>query len=153
GERLRARTDRAKREYAAQLDAFTLFSVQQGDRVPGWHKMVAEFEADSSKKNPYALKAADKLTEAQVLLAFEQEEAERMKQGIPSIYSVSPSSFIAAGLEVEDQQWRVWVQVELKKAGTTMHEINLVRLRHKLNRSIIRFRKLQVTYTPTQSWP
>ncbi|KAF7367916.1 CxC2 domain-containing protein [Mycena sanguinolenta] len=148
GERLRTRTDRANREYAAQLDAFTVFSVQQGDRVAGWRKMVEEYESDPTKTNPYAPTATDRLTEAQVLLAFEKEEAERVKQGVPGIHSVSPSSFIAAGLDIEDQQRRVRVQAELKKAGTTAQEIDLVGLRRKLNRAILRFRKLQATYTP-----
>jgi hypothetical protein len=39
------------------------------------------------------------------LLQFEKEEAERVEGGVPGIHSVSPSSFIAAGLEVEDQQY------------------------------------------------
>jgi hypothetical protein len=42
--------------------------------------------------------------EAEVLLQFEKEEAEHVKAGVPGIHSVSPSSFVAAGLEVEDQQ-------------------------------------------------
>jgi hypothetical protein len=44
------------------------------------------------------------LTEKDVLLRFEKEEAEHVQNGVPGIHSVSPSSFVAAGLEVEDEQ-------------------------------------------------
>jgi hypothetical protein len=39
-----------------------------------------------------------------VLLQFEQEEVQRVQKGIPGIHAVSASSFVAAGLEVEDEQ-------------------------------------------------
>ncbi|KAJ7198761.1 hypothetical protein GGX14DRAFT_573205 [Mycena pura] len=147
GDRLRTRFERAKKEYAAQLESFTQFSVHQEARVPEWRRMVLDFEADNHKPNPYA--STDKaLTEADVLLRLEQEEAERVQAGVPGIHDVSPSSFIAAGLEVEDQQRRVRVQVELKKAGTTAQQIDVVALRRKLSHSMRRLRTLQATYTP-----
>ncbi|KAJ7768836.1 hypothetical protein B0H16DRAFT_1716037 [Mycena metata] len=111
GECLRTRSDRARQEYAAQLEALTTFSAQQEDRDP-------------TAPNPYATTAKAK-SEADVLLAMEKEEEERTKAGVPSIHSVSPSSFIAAGLEVEDQQRRLRVQVELKKAETTAQQIDV----------------------------
>ncbi|KAJ6458767.1 hypothetical protein C8R45DRAFT_1183359 [Mycena sanguinolenta] len=153
GERLRAQTDCTKREYADQLKAFTQFSVQQGERVPAWRKMVDDLEAKRSDVNPYATTATGKLSEAEVLLEFEKEEAERVKMGIPGIHSVSPSSFIAAGLDIEDQQRRVRVQVELRKAGTTAQQIDVVSLCRKLNQSILHFRKLQATYMPAAITP
>ncbi|KAJ7860857.1 hypothetical protein B0H14DRAFT_3445824 [Mycena olivaceomarginata] len=130
GERLQTKLDRANKEYADQLQSFTEFSTQQAERL-----------------NPYRMKRAA-LTEAAVLLQFEQEEAERTRNGVPSIHSVSPSSFIAAALEVEDEQQRVRVQVERKRGGTTAQEIDVLVLRRGLNRSILRLRLLQTTYTP-----
>ncbi|KAF8137814.1 hypothetical protein K438DRAFT_1996671 [Mycena galopus ATCC 62051] len=137
GERLRTRLDRAKEEYAAQLAGFTEFSVQQAVRVPRWRAMVEEYES-TGKVNLYQMTKRG-ITEAEVLLQFEQEQAERVKAGVPSIHSVSPATFISAGLEIEDSQHRVRVQVELKKAGTTAQKIDV---------SIQRFCKLQATYTP-----
>ncbi|KAF7347051.1 hypothetical protein MVEN_01458900 [Mycena venus] len=103
-EKLRTRLDRARAEYATQLEAFTAFSIQQEDRVPQWLAMVEAFERDGkSNKNPYEI-TSKAMTEAEVLLKFEQEESRRVEAGIPGIHTVSPSSFIAAALEVEDQQ-------------------------------------------------
>ncbi|KAJ7164569.1 hypothetical protein C8R43DRAFT_1122450 [Mycena crocata] len=145
--RLRVRTDRAKEEYALQLEGFTSFSQQQADRVPVWRAMVEAFEADPKKPNPYEAPFRG-LSEASVLLQFTQEEAAETTAGVPSIHNVSPSSFIAAALEVEDQQRRVRVQAALKKAGTTAMQISLVQLRTQLRKSLRRLRKLQTTYTP-----
>ncbi|KAJ7736633.1 hypothetical protein B0H16DRAFT_1466534 [Mycena metata] len=147
GERLRTRLDRARSEYATQLEGFTQFSAQQADRVPAWKKMVEDFEADPNKKNPYE-NTTPCISEAEVLLSLEKDEAQRVENGMPTISTVSPSSFIAAGLDLEDQQRRVRVQIELKKAETTAQQIDVVALRRKLNGTLKRFRQLQATYTP-----
>ncbi|KAJ7794769.1 hypothetical protein B0H14DRAFT_3496700 [Mycena olivaceomarginata] len=147
GERLRTRLDCANKEYAEQLAAFTQFSAEQADRIGVWKKMVEDYEADPSEKNPYSLPVRG-ISEAQVLLQFKAEETARVQAGVPSIHSVSPASFVAAGLEVEDEQRRVRVQVQLKKAGTTAQQIDVMALRRGLNHSIQRLRNLQATYTP-----
>jgi hypothetical protein len=50
---LRRRLDIAWQELQLQKEGFELFSQQQADRVPEWKKMVEEFEADGTKRNPY----------------------------------------------------------------------------------------------------
>ncbi|KAJ7719860.1 hypothetical protein B0H14DRAFT_3521129 [Mycena olivaceomarginata] len=154
GEHLRTRLDRANKEYAEQLAAFIQFSTEQGKRIREWKKMVEEYEADPSKKIPIRCPCEVStieglgLTEAQVLLQFEAEEMARVQAGVLSIHTVSPASFVAAGLGVEDEQQRVRVQVQLKKAGTTAQQIDIMALWRGLNRSIQRLRNLQATYTP-----
>ncbi|KAF8215613.1 hypothetical protein K438DRAFT_1560517, partial [Mycena galopus ATCC 62051] len=128
-------------------EVFKVFSLQQAERVLAWKKMVEDFEKDSTKKNPYEMKMAG-LTELDVRLQFATEEAEEVKKGGPMLHKVTPSSFVIAGLELEDQQRCVRVQAELKKVGTMAMEINLKELRTKLNCGIARFRKVQATYMP-----
>ncbi|KAF8142761.1 hypothetical protein K438DRAFT_1634899, partial [Mycena galopus ATCC 62051] len=148
GERLRTKADRVNKEYAEQMQGSTEFSVQPKERVPAWREMVEKYERDPIKeKNPYSTPMRG-ITEKEVLLRLEKEEAERVVAGVPGIHSVSPSSFVTAGLEVEEEQRRVRVQVELKKAGTTAQEIDVPALRRGLNRSIQRLHNLQATYTP-----
>ncbi|KAJ7797034.1 hypothetical protein B0H14DRAFT_3093238 [Mycena olivaceomarginata] len=144
---LHRRLDAAKKEAASQRVAFETFTLQQADRVQRWKQMVEEFEADATKKNPYEMKITG-LTEMEVRLQFAKDEEEGAKLGVPALHEVTPSGFIAAGLELEEQQRRVRVQAELKKAGTTGQQINMHTLRSKLNRGIARFRTLQATYTP-----
>ncbi|KAF8157582.1 hypothetical protein K438DRAFT_1777218, partial [Mycena galopus ATCC 62051] len=152
GEQLRTRLDRTKDEYAAQMAGFTEFSLQQQERVPEWRAMVVEYEK-GGKKNPYQMTKRGKHN-----LDFGGRDT--VRAGVPSIHSVSPGTFISAGLEIEDSHWttttptapgcrrRVRVQVELKKAGTMAQKIDILALRRSLNSSIQRFRKLQATYTP-----
>ncbi|KAK7016258.1 CxC2 domain-containing protein [Favolaschia claudopus] len=150
GALLRRRLDNAKEQRAVQTEAFEAFSTEQAERVEGWESMVVEFEKDPKAegvKNPYELTERN-LTEADVRLRLAQQEAEEVSRGVPSIHDISPSAFIFAGLELEDQQRRLRVQAELKKAGTTAQKIDLIALRRTLNRGIVRFRKLQTTYTP-----
>ncbi|KAJ7481682.1 hypothetical protein FB451DRAFT_1444162 [Mycena latifolia] len=144
---IRRRLDNAKQEVKVQKEGFEAFSAQQAERVPKWKKMVEEFEKDSKNKNPYEVTERG-LTEAQVRLQFTEEEAARTAKGVPSLHDVSPSSFIYAGLDLEDQQRRIKIQAELKKAGTMAQKIDLLGMRRKLSRGIVHFRKLQATYTP-----
>ncbi|KAJ7764813.1 hypothetical protein B0H16DRAFT_1310446 [Mycena metata] len=152
---LRRRLDIAKVEAAKQADAFEEFSQQQAERVPAWRKMVEDFEAETEQgpdvkrkcKNPYACVVKGK-TEADIRLEFSTQEAEDAKNGVPALHDVSPSGFIYAGLDLEEEQRRVRLQAELKKARTTGQQISMSALRTKLTRGIQRFRKLQALYTP-----
>ncbi|KAJ7019902.1 hypothetical protein C8F04DRAFT_1275729 [Mycena alexandri] len=145
---LRRRLDIAKEELVRQKEALELFSREQAEYVPAWKAWVDAFEerqlelgADSVVKdeaelgdNPYAVKFKGK-TEAQVRLEFSQEEAADAMRG-------------GAVLARRDSKRRVRVQAELKKAQTTGMQIDLVAMRTSLGRRIVRFRKLQQTYTP-----
>ncbi|KAJ7485477.1 hypothetical protein FB451DRAFT_1392216 [Mycena latifolia] len=144
---LRRRLDAARGEQEVQRRGFEKFSLQQAERVPAWKKMVEDFEKDGSNKNPYSM-VIKGLTEAEVRLQFVNEEAEEAAKGVPALHEVTPSSFISAGLELEEDQRRVQVQAELKKAKTTAMKISMKGLRSKLNRGVARFRKLQATYSP-----
>ncbi|KAK6964695.1 CxC2 domain-containing protein [Favolaschia claudopus] len=148
GELLRKRLDKATRERDIQKEAFDAFTAEQGERVVGWEKMVVEYEADTSNaKNPYEV-TTSALKESDVRLKLAEEEAADAAKGVPSLHDVSPSSFVHNGLELEDQQRRLRVQIELKKAGTTTQQIDIIALRRTLSRGIVRFRKLQATYSP-----
>ncbi|KAJ7020579.1 hypothetical protein C8F04DRAFT_1274884 [Mycena alexandri] len=143
-ELLRRRLDKAKVEEREQSEAFAAFSAEQGERVEGWRAMVHAFEANPKAPNPYECKSKA-MTEADVRLRLAEEEAER---GQTSLHDVSPTGFVYAGLELEEQQRRVRVSIEIKKAKMTAQKIDIVGMRRKLTRGIARFRKLQATYTP-----
>ncbi|KAJ7026597.1 hypothetical protein C8F04DRAFT_1267965 [Mycena alexandri] len=153
GKLLRRRYNNAVRERDSQVEAFELFSQEQSARVPVWKKMVEDYEAECVREknhllrkvqNPYEIKVVG-ITEAQVRLQFAEEEA---ASTAPPLHDVSAGTFVFAGLELEDQQRRLRIQAELKKAGTTVQKINLLSQRRKLTRGVFRFRKLQATYTP-----
>ncbi|KAJ7846652.1 hypothetical protein B0H13DRAFT_1646562, partial [Mycena leptocephala] len=154
---LRRRMDRAVTEYERQKEGLEMFSKEQAEFVPTWKARVDEFEAAHSEVgaaaatmtvlNPYEIKVKG-LSEAQVRLQFSKEEAAEVSRGVPSVHDVMASKFVSVGLDLESEQRRVRLQAELKKAGTTGMEIDLVAMRTALSRQLVRFRKLQATYTP-----
>ncbi|KAJ7926131.1 hypothetical protein B0H13DRAFT_1599892 [Mycena leptocephala] len=143
--------DNAKIECAQHEEAFEAFSAQQEERVPAWRQMVEEFEAEAAlgrgRRGSVRTRTPAR-SKAQVRLQFSEEESKHADLGMPTLHDVSPSSFIYAGLELEEEQRRVRLQAELKKAQTTGQQISLTGMRTKLTRGIQRFRKLQAIYTP-----
>ncbi|KAJ7851553.1 hypothetical protein B0H13DRAFT_2360044 [Mycena leptocephala] len=142
---LRRRLDNAKLEQVKHTEVFETFSLEQAERVPAWKAMVEEFEEDGTKKNPYEAEVKG-LMEMQLRLQFAAEEEEEAAKGVPQVHEVSPSTFIAAGLDLEDEQRRVRIQAELKKSQSTTQKINMKTLRTRLTRRMHKFRKLQATF-------
>ncbi|KAJ7346456.1 hypothetical protein DFH08DRAFT_700973 [Mycena albidolilacea] len=143
---LRRRLDNARNEAASQRAAFEAFSLEQMERVPAWKKMVDDFEKHPTSRNPYELKITGRQN-MEVRLQFAKEEEEDTRKGVLALHDVSPSGFVTAGLELEEEQRRVRVQAELKKAGSTSQQINMKAMHAKLNQGITRFRQLQSTYS------
>ncbi|KAF7321647.1 CxC2 domain-containing protein [Mycena kentingensis (nom. inval.)] len=146
---LRRRLDNAREQLKKQEESFAAFCVRQAEQVPAWLKMVQEFEEDGTKPNPYAAAEAEGLTEKQVREQMDEEEREELSKGAIPIHSVSPSEFVAFGLELEEQQRNIQIQAALKRSKATVEKIKLKPLRRKLEKGVSRFRTLQATYTPS----
>ncbi|KAJ7197571.1 hypothetical protein GGX14DRAFT_574051 [Mycena pura] len=144
---LRRRLDVARDELAKHEETFQMFTAQQVDRVPEWKAQVDAYEANNTLKNPYEATVKG-LTETQVRLRLEEEEEKEASAGVLRVHEVSPSGFITMALDLEDQQWRVHVQVELKRAKSTALQINIRTLRRKLDAGIDRLCGLQATFSP-----
>ncbi|KAF7305850.1 CxC2 domain-containing protein [Mycena chlorophos] len=149
---LRRRLDTAHEELCKQTEAFEELTKQQQERVPIWEKMVRDFEAprvegQPEPENPYEGKLKGK-TEREVRKEFEEDEAKEALAGVPTIHEVTPSAFVAYGLELEELQRRTRVQAELKKAKSTASKINLGNMRRKIDQMLVKFRALQATYCP-----
>nr|GAT42587.1 predicted protein [Mycena chlorophos] len=126
--------------------------IERLERVPVWKELVARFEAarvagEPEPLNPYEVKVQG-LTEAQVRKQFEEEETKAGAAGKVSISVVSPSGFVAFGLELEEEQRRICISAELKKAQSTAAQYNLESARLKCGKNIDKWRSLQATYTP-----
>ncbi|KAJ7096584.1 hypothetical protein B0H15DRAFT_773847, partial [Mycena belliarum] len=130
-----------------QKEAFTTFTENQIEHVDEWRLMVEAFEADPTKPNPYDLPKSG-LNENDVRLQFAQEEAAEEARGMLPIHDVSPSAFILAGLDLEEQQRRVKVAVQALKNDTSKTSAVITEKRTKLSRYTVRFRKLQAVYMP-----
>ncbi|KAF7298285.1 CxC2 domain-containing protein [Mycena chlorophos] len=162
---LRQRLDSAKAELQKQLEALEIFSEEQSDSVDVWRQMVLDYEADTSKKNPYVAETKRQvellflrsgltlragLTEAQVRLKLRKAEDAADAEGRAPlrVHDVGPVGFLELALSIELQQRRVKAQAALKKSQSTAQELNLGAARRKLNRDQQTLRTLQATFTP-----
>ncbi|KAJ7030308.1 hypothetical protein C8F04DRAFT_1264074 [Mycena alexandri] len=130
-----------------QAESLATFTANQIDNVPQWKAVVEAFEADSTKPNPYEIPKSGAL-ENDVRLECAEEEAAEQRAGVPAIHNVSPSAFILAGLDLEEQQRQIKIEVLTRKGQTTKQSAELVEKHTKLSRYIARFRTLQIAYTP-----
>ncbi|KAF7322694.1 hypothetical protein HMN09_00048200 [Mycena chlorophos] len=145
---LRRRLDAARIERAKQEEAFIALTVQQKEHVPEWQRSVEAYEAPvvdgvAPPPNPYEVKIQG-MTEKEVRETFVREEAQ---ESAPKIHAVSPSAFVAFGLDIEDQQRRICVEAELHKAGSSSGN-SLADMRRKCNKDQQSWRLLLATYSP-----
>ncbi|KAF7327520.1 CxC2 domain-containing protein [Mycena kentingensis (nom. inval.)] len=120
---LRRRSDNARNELEKQLDSFRLFSAQQAEHVPRWLEM------------------------AEVRRVLEEEERKELDDGGIPLHTVSATEFIVFALDLETQQRRLCIQIQLKRSQSNQ-KIRLKPLRKKLVKGIARLRELQATYMP-----
>ncbi|KAJ7015755.1 hypothetical protein C8F04DRAFT_1284868 [Mycena alexandri] len=73
-------------------------------------------------------------SEHDVRLECAQEEAADQVAGIPAIHNVSPSAFILAGLDLEEQQRQIKIEVLTRRDQSTKQSAELVEKRTKLSR-------------------
>ena len=66
--------------------------------------MVAEWDANKKKPNPYAEPVAGTST-AEVRLELANEEAADARRGNQTVHDISASRWLAMGLDLEEQQY------------------------------------------------
>ncbi|KAJ6449237.1 hypothetical protein C8R47DRAFT_999277 [Mycena vitilis] len=135
------------------LDAFTagLESAQKG--ITGkWAAeeerwQIARREPDCSVPCPYRVTKKGK-TMKDVELELAKEEFEKTASDIPVVHESSRSMFVVTGMELEETQRVLEMDVKAKKAATTFQELDFQKRRNAVQRSIERFRALQEIYMP-----
>ncbi|KAK7016199.1 hypothetical protein VNI00_018964 [Paramarasmius palmivorus] len=146
---LRRREAEARRQVVVHTAEYERFCQSQPvSRVEEWRRKVVEWESGKSTVNPYSLSERGE-TEEDVRLRLAVQEAERSLRGEPILHEVAPSAFLLMGLDIEDQQRRMAINLADKEEGTVREKTEVVEKRAKLGRLIARFRSLQQIYTPT----
>ncbi|KAJ7434219.1 hypothetical protein B0H11DRAFT_2258641 [Mycena galericulata] len=140
---LRKRLLNAIAERNRHVDALATFTANQEEHIPEWTAMVEAFDADNTQPNPYELPKTGR-SEQDVRLELAEEDA---LEKTP-IHEVTPSAFVLAGLDLEEQQRRVRIEAETRKGMTTKQTAEMLEKRTKLGRYTARFRTLQGVYTP-----
>ncbi|KAG1837469.1 hypothetical protein C8R48DRAFT_751632 [Suillus tomentosus] len=145
GVTLLRKMDEAKEESAAHQAAFEeLNGALTPETTTPW-KIGIECWED----NPNDLWLA--ITQAAVRLKLAQLEASQLQQGIDiSIHAdVSPSVFIALGIDLESEQRQLKVDVAKQALHATDAQMTTIqRLRNSLQRKIEAWKRFQILYTP-----
>ncbi|KAM6497177.1 hypothetical protein JOM56_007650, partial [Amanita muscaria] len=120
---------------AAQVEhtvAFQEFSSALGDEdVSTWTKAIQEWERDpTSKSNPYELKEK-RISEAQVRLQLAQQDASDDSDNRIH-FEITPSILISQGLELEELQRRL--RLDVKILGLHATELQRARISERLVR-------------------
>ncbi|KAF8145475.1 hypothetical protein K438DRAFT_1630027 [Mycena galopus ATCC 62051] len=147
GDLLKKRLLNAIPERNFQRDSLATFTDHQAEHTPTWKTMVEAFEADDTQPNPYELPKSG-ATENDVQLELVHEEVADEERGVLPIHNLSPSAFVLAGLDLEEQQRRIKVAVATNKNASSKQTADMVEKRTKLARYTARFRKLQAIYMP-----
>ncbi|KAF7290052.1 CxC2 domain-containing protein [Mycena chlorophos] len=149
GSTLQRRLVVAREERQRQIDAFEVVSEGiEPELQLRWTKQVREWESDNASTNPFVLQSKECLSEAQIRLQLQHEEKQQSIDGRALIAGGSATSFVAAGIQIEDAQERIRVQLKEPYVISATHELKTEELRATLTGKIARFRELQAIYMP-----
>ncbi|KAJ7620530.1 hypothetical protein DFH06DRAFT_1273758 [Mycena polygramma] len=132
------------------LDAFTegLESAQPGITAQ-WAEVEEAWQAD--RRKPPEDACAEYLTGKtmkDVELELAKEVFEKTASDIPVVHESSRSMFVVTGIELEETQRVLEMEIKAKKAATTYQELDFQKRRNGVQRAIERFRALQEIYMP-----
>ncbi|KDQ23111.1 hypothetical protein PLEOSDRAFT_1017784, partial [Pleurotus ostreatus PC15] len=137
---------------AEHVKAFKAFS----DGLPaeitaGFSKLIWAWEADpANSTNPYE-PTLQAISQAKIRLELAEEDAAAMArdQASTAHNSISPSVFIAQGLELQDQQIRLRMDTKALSSNSTDHQRTvIIERRNRLRRRILGWRGIQDIYMP-----
>ncbi|THU77010.1 hypothetical protein K435DRAFT_703408 [Dendrothele bispora CBS 962.96] len=141
-------------ERQIHMKALKEFSESQGEVTKEWMGWINDWEDELSllpdqrtKPNPFEMLESG-LTEAEIKLELTTLEAEQERAGIPPIHNVSPTSFISQGLDIEEQQQILKLDLKANCFDTTLQKTALIQQCTKILRAIGKFRSVQATYMP-----
>ncbi|KAL0567046.1 hypothetical protein V5O48_014951 [Marasmius crinis-equi] len=148
---LRKRRQEARLQVQVQGDFFREFCDAQEVNVGEWSTMVHDWETrahgDTSTVNPYS-RTVPVTTEQDVRLRYAQDEAKIIREDILLLSTVSPSEFIMLGLQIEEQQRRLALDVKGDSFETNNQQLTLLDNRAKILRALSKFRSVQRIDTP-----
>ncbi|THU91454.1 hypothetical protein K435DRAFT_820836 [Dendrothele bispora CBS 962.96] len=144
-------------ERSIHCRALKEFTEQQGEVTNDWMGMIQEWEAElalpvdrRTKKNLFEMPKSG-LSEAEIKLQLTELEAEQERKGIPAIHNVSPTSFVSQGLELEEHQRTLKLDIQEKKFDTTVQKTALIQRRTKLLPTYIPGALQLLSKTPAES--
>ncbi|KAF7322358.1 CxC2 domain-containing protein [Mycena chlorophos] len=149
GTTLQRRLVVALSERTRQVDAFE--AVSDGvhpDTIKLWKKALRSWEADHSQPNPFVLTNTSCPTEAEIRLQLQREERQQVEEGAAAVAGGSMTSFLVAGIQIEDLQQRIIDVARRPALLTAARETSVEEWRLSVLNKLNRFRQIQAVYMP-----
>ncbi|KAJ7070279.1 hypothetical protein B0H15DRAFT_793705 [Mycena belliarum] len=135
-------------------DAFEAFNTALQEQVPElverWRAWVADWESrqhTTSTESPFVVEEKG-MTMKDIRLKLAREELLRNGEGVEVEREDTPSTFVIMGLEIEESQRYLAIDVKAIANPTPTQEIDFVKRRGAILKRIRAFRRLQRTYMP-----
>ncbi|KAJ7510750.1 hypothetical protein B0H11DRAFT_1701190 [Mycena galericulata] len=135
-------------------DAFDAFDAalraEAGDMVAAWKEWVHEWESKQhtdGTESPFEV-TETVLTMKEIRLKLQKEELLRSGEGVEVEREDTPTTFIIMGLEIEESQRHLAIDVKATATPTDTQTVDFLKRRAMLTKRIRAFRKLQRAYMP-----
>ncbi|KAJ7016855.1 hypothetical protein C8F04DRAFT_1215328 [Mycena alexandri] len=142
------------REGQVHRDAFEAFNASLEEKVPEmvkkWKAWVHDWESRQHKddaESPFEV-TEKVMTMQEIRLKLVKEELMRSGEGVEVEREDTPSTFILMGLEIEESQRHLAVDVKAIANPTSVQEVDFIKRRTALLKRIRAFRKMQRAYMP-----
>ncbi|KAK0471641.1 hypothetical protein IW261DRAFT_1344265 [Armillaria novae-zelandiae] len=123
--------------------------VEHSTAVDQWRAMVLAWESDRTKPNPFS-PTLRPVTENAVRLELAREE--KTESSIEIRHDVSPSEFIAQGLQLEEAQVRLIDDIkELGAHSTDLQRTRIQQQANRISRKVDAWIEIQKVYMPKTS--
>ncbi|KAJ7733221.1 hypothetical protein DFH07DRAFT_780665 [Mycena maculata] len=115
-----------------------------------WQKKIDDWIKDPSKPNPYELEGGQEggPSEAAIRLSLTQEEAREAAIGGGKLHGSSVTSFLTAGLQLEESQRRIRTELKGRALLASDQSERVAEIRRAFFVKLSKFRKLQEVYMP-----
>ncbi|KAJ8473473.1 hypothetical protein ONZ45_g16285 [Pleurotus djamor] len=140
----------AQTELASQTAAFEEVSQPLDPSIrEDWENSVNTWDESHTGTNPYWSGRTDGPTVAQVRLSLKKEEDEETRRMGSPVRTITATSFLVAGLQLEEAQLRIRSQIASGGTELTLGAENkIVDRRRQVMAKLEKFRDMQVTFMP-----
>ncbi|KAJ7205080.1 hypothetical protein C8J57DRAFT_1259097 [Mycena rebaudengoi] len=136
-------------EQEQQIAAFKACSrTVEHDVQKLWQADIDAWLANKRKPNPYTLPHGDYPTEAETRLELKKEKTAEAAAGRPQIQGTSAVAFLVAGLQLEDAQRRIIVEVKGTRLVATDCQGKIEERCATFFKKLAIFRHLQLVFMP-----
>ncbi|KAJ7036080.1 hypothetical protein C8F04DRAFT_1258196 [Mycena alexandri] len=139
------------RKHREAFESFTaLIEGERPELIVSWKKWVRDWESEQHTEgvdSPFEM-SKQVHTMKDIQLRLGQEELTQTGAGVEVARSHTSSTFITMGLEIEQSQRILTIDIKATADPTTLQELDFVKRKTALLKKITRFRNLQETYMP-----